>query len=456
MLDRKAMKTIKTWYGSTRRKPLVLRGARQVGKSTVVETVAAALGVNLITVNCEKNRQLEAIFAGLDMARIVSELEAIAGQGPINAETILFLDEIQATPTALQALRYFYEERPELPVIAAGSLLEFSLSDHHFSMPVGRIQYLHLGPLTFREFVEAIDPERIRYLDELTPDHHLPDAAHSALCSLQRSYLFTGGMPEAVAVYQKTRSLTEVSAVHGEIVETYTDDFSKYARNKDLVLLQRVFSSIPRLLGQKIKYVNLARGERAALLRAMIDLLIKAQVVLPVWHSHCSGIPLGADIDDTVFKLAFLDIGLANHLCGTGWQDLVGSDEVRLVNEGGVAEQFIAQQLAWMGARKPELTYWHREGRSANAEVDFTRAFGSTIYPIEVKSGKSGSLKSLQQFVLKKKAKLAFRFDLNQPSRQQITQKARTKEGSEQVSYELISLPLYAVGELPRIVENER
>jgi len=155
---------------------------------------------------------------------------------------------------------------------------------------------------------------------------------------------------------------------------------------------------------------------------------------------------------DRIFKLAFLDVGLANHICGAGWQDIVNSDKERLINEGGIAEQFIAQELAWLGEGKPELTYWQREGRSSNAEVDFTRAFGKTIYPIEVKAGKSGSLKSIQQFVLRKHSKQAIRFDLNQPSRQQVQHKAKTKDGAEEISYELISLPLYAVEELPRIL----
>ena len=454
MLIRQAEKTVQDWFKSARRKPLVLRGARQVGKSTLVEESAKKLGVGLITVNCEKNRQLDTIFETLDIPRILAELEAIAGKGPFNPNTILFLDEIQATPHALQALRYFYEERPDLPVIAAGSLLEFSLSDHRFSMPVGRIQYLHLGPMGFREFVQAIEPARLQYLDEVSIDTPLPQAAHDALSSLQRSYLYSGGMPEAVAVYQQTRSLSEVGSVHSEIVETYSDDFSKYAGNKDLVLLQRVFSSIPRLFGQKIKYVNLAHGERAATVRSMIDLLIKSQVDLPIWHSHCSGVPLGADVDDSVFKLAFLDIGLANYLCGIDWKQIAHQDDTRLVNEGGLAEQFIGQHLAWFGRGKPELTYWQREGRRTNAEVDFVHAFGSVVYPIEVKSGKSGSLKSLQQFVLKKQAERAIRFDTNQASRQLITQRAKTKDGSEEIAYELISLPLYAIEELPRIIED--
>lgn len=455
ILNRHANERLCRWFASHRRKPLVLRGARQVGKSTLIETFARDAGLRLVTINCEKHRQLDSVFEGLDIPRILTELEAVADQGAIGSDALLFVDEVQATPHALQAFRYFYEERGDIAVIAAGSLLEFALSKHRFSMPVGRIQYLHLGPMSFREFTEALEPDLLAQLDRISFDTPPPVTAHRRLCSLQRRYLYVGGMPEAVATFKDSGSLSEVTDVHREIVDTYIDDFSKYAREQDLALLQRVFSSVPRMLGQKTKYVNLAPEERAARVRAVIDLLIKSQVVLPVFHSHCSGIPLGADIDDSVFKLAFLDVGLANHLCGLDWRTLADADTTRLVNAGGVAEQFVAQQLAWLGEGKPDLTYWIREGRRGNAEVDFTLAKGPTIYPIEVKSGKSGSLKSLQQFVLRKHATRALRFDLNPPSRQTVSQMARTKDGTEKVSYELLSLPLYAVEELPRLLAEE-
>jgi predicted AAA+ superfamily ATPase len=451
MLKRSSLDQIVTWHGSRRRKPLVLRGARQVGKSTLVEEAASLLKLSLITVNCEKNLFLDSVFKTLDVPSILTELEAVANLGVINSSTILFLDEIQTTPHALQALRYFYEERPDLAVIAAGSLLEFTLSEHQFSMPVGRIQYLHLGPMTFREFTEAIAPDLTRYLDKVDVGASLPKAAHEKLSSLHRRYLYVGGMPEAVQVYQESSSLSEVSEVHREILETYIDDFSKYARTKDLALLQRVFSSIPRVLGQKIKYVSLAKGERAATVRSIIDLLIKAQIVIPVWHSHCTGVPLGADIDDSVFKLVFLDVGLANALCGMPWHDISDMDETTLVNEGGIAEQYVGQELAHLDGRKPQLTYWQREGKSDNAEVDYIKALGNRIVPVEVKAGKSGSLKSLHQFILRKEVSLAVRFDTHQTSTQSITQKVRTKTGSDEVSFDLVSIPLYAVGELLRL-----
>ncbi len=456
ILNRYNEKQLKAWLHSTRRKPLVLRGARQVGKSTLVETFARDTGLRLVTVNCEKNRHLDRVFETLDLVRILQELESVAQQGAISEDSLLFLDEIQATPNALQALRYFYEERPDLPVVAAGSLLEFALSKHSFSMPVGRVQYLHMGPMTFREFVEACEPDMLDQLNRITFDTSLPDTAHRRLCSLQRQYLYVGGMPEAAAAFKETGSLSEVANVHREIVDTYVDDFAKYAQEHNLALLQRIFASVPRMLGQKIKYVNLASGERAARVRTMIHLLAKAQVVLPVFHSHCSGLPLGADIDDSVFKLAFLDVGLANHLCGLAWRDISDADDTRLVNEGGMAEQYVAQQLASFGKSKPELTYWHREGRQGNAEIDFALAVGPSIYPVEVKAGKSGTLKSLDQFILHKRLNTALRFDLNPPSRQTVTHSARTPTGTEVVTYQLLSLPLYAIGELPRLLEEHR
>ena len=193
------------------------------------------------------------MFESLDLARILTELEAVANQGAIGTGSLLFLDEIQATPNALQALRYFHEERGDISVVAAGSLLEFALSKHSFSMPVGRIQYLHLGPMTFREFAEALEPDLLGQLNRIDFETALPETAHRRLCSLQRHYLYVGGMPEAVALFKETGSFSEVAEVHREVVETYIDDFAKYARDRDLVLLQRVFSSVPRMVGQKIK-----------------------------------------------------------------------------------------------------------------------------------------------------------------------------------------------------------
>ena len=313
-MRRLAENTLQRWLAARRRKPLVLRGARQVGKTTLVRRFAAAAGLALCEVNLERHLYLDRVFESLDTGRILRELEALAGTRLDRA--VLFLDEVQATPHALPALRYLYEDRPDLPVVAAGSLLEFILADHGFSMPVGRIQYLHLGPLTFREFLAAVDPAAGDPIDDLAPDSPPTEAAHRRLARRFREYLLVGGLPEAVLAYCESGSPVEVAAVHRSIASTYEDDFAKYARRTPLARLQRLFRLVPRAVGQPVTYRRLDPDARAADVGRAIDLLVKARVCHRVSHSHCSGLPLGADAGSHATKLLFMDVGLMNHLCG--------------------------------------------------------------------------------------------------------------------------------------------
>lgn len=455
MLERSAEKYLNTWHQKSRRKPLVLRGARQVGKSTLVRRFAQNNGLVLNEINLEQHLYLDTIFKSLDMDIIIRELDALVGRNIRAPGSVLFLDEIQATPHAIQALRYFYENKPDLPVISAGSLLEFALADLHFSMPVGRIEYYHLGPMTFREFLTAVEPGLMPYISEFHVRQTLPVTAHQKLIKRQREYLFVGGMPEAVRAFVEENALTEVTAIHRSIAETYQDDFSKYAKQKDLALMQKVFRQIPRIIGQKVKYSNISKEDKSRELKAVIDLLVKARVCHQVFHSHCSGAPLMADINENVYKLLFMDVGMAAWLTGLDWIALQALDGQSLVNEGKLAEQFVGQHLL-NPFEPPRLAYWLREVKSAGAEVDFVTASGNQVIPIEVKAGKSGSLKSLQQFALNKHAALCVRFDLNPPDIGQITHAVRMNSGSIPVSYTLLSLPLYLVEELPRILDEIR
>jgi predicted AAA+ superfamily ATPase len=457
-MKRQDERQLSTWLSAPRRKPLVLRGARQVGKSTLVRQFAEHQGLILNEVNLERHLRLEKVFASLDMALIRAEIEALVGRSITAPKSLLFLDEIQATPSALQALRYLYEDLPAVPVIAAGSLLEFALAAHGFSMPVGRIDYHHLGPMSFREFLEAIEPALCRYLDEVAPDVKLPESAHLKLLQRQRQYLFVGGMPEAVLALTETGSLEEAAAVHRRIVSTYEDDFAKYARQRELALFQHVFRQLPRQVGQKVKYVNFSREERARDVKAAIEHLVKARVCSRVCASTCSGVPLHADVDEAICKLLFLDIGLMNHMCGVDWLALSRMDDTHLVNEGAVAEQFIGQHLAYAsaGAETPQVAYWLREGRAANAEVDYVVSRGPELFPVEVKAGSAGALRSLHQFVAQKKTRVAIRFDQNPPGRQHVEHLLSTANNDTHVRYDLISLPLYAVGELGRLLDALR
>lgn len=458
-MQRRQLAFLDNWLQDSNRKPLVIRGARQVGKSTLVELFARQNRRPLCSVNLERHPELSAIFASKDPERILQQLEFLPKMGNISDDTLLFLDEIQAIPEAIAALRYFYEEKTALPVVSAGSLLEFALADHAFSMPVGRIQYLHMGPMTFSEFLLAVGEERLHdFINSYEFGQEIGEVVHQRLLELLRSYSFIGGMPEAIAVFAESRSYKKVSDVHNAIIDTYRDDFPKYAGSRNLHRMLNVFNFAARNAGVKVKYSNISRDEQSVTLKKDIELLTMARVISKVVHSRCSGLPLQADLEDKVYKLLFLDIGLMNAICGLDWRTISHMDAVKLINQGAIAEQFIGQHLQAMLEDKPnrELSYWLREGKSSNAEVDFVAAIGGDIVPIEVKSGATGSLKSLHQFMGGKKAPLAIRFDTQLPNVQEIETVINLGNQSRPVNYPLISLPLYLVERLEAIVLNKQ
>jgi len=443
------------WLSSPYRKPLVIRGARQVGKSTLVRQFAESQGLVLHEVNLERHPTLTNLFKTHNIKAILQELEYICGRGPLDAPlSLLFLDEIQAVPIALATLRYFHEDCPQLPVIAAGSLLEFALANHSFSMPVGRIEYLFIGPVSFEEFLNASGEDRLlKLLREYEPGNPFPQAAHTRLLERQREYLLAGGMPEAVQRYLDTGNLDEAFQVQASVVETFRDDFGKYARDTDLLRIHKVFDFVPLAAGDKFKYTNVDPETPARQVRNAVDLLAKAGVIHLVFHTDASGIPLRATRNDRVFKTYFLDCGLLNRMCGVNRIAAAEMTERRFINEGRMAEQFIAQHLLYLGRadERPGLNYWLREAKAGNAEIDFVIQMGTRIVPIEVKAGKSGTLRSLQQFIAHKSAPLGVRFDLNPPSFQHVSHPARIETGNVETEYDLLSLPLYLVEQLPRL-----
>jgi len=449
---------LKDWILNKRRKPLVIRGARQVGKSTLVRQFARKQGLKLHEINLERHLKLTDLFKTQDTTKILRELEFICGKGPVTGRgNLLFLDEIQAIPAAIQTLRYFYEDLPDLPVIAAGSLLEFALSESSFSMPVGRIEYLFLCPMTFEEFLEAMkEKQLLDLLRDFKPQELFPMSAHERLLDLQRLFLLIGGMPEAVKQYIQTRDLRRVFDVHASIVETYRDDFSKYARHADLLRLHKVFDYVPFATGEKFKYVRVDSQDQAKSLSRAVDLLSKAQVIMKAIHTNASGAPLRATMDNRTFKPFFLDCGLMNFICGVHEIPLMDLKKREFINEGKLAEQFIAQHIAFLGKSniRPCLTYWLRESRSKNAEVDFIVQLDQWIVPVEVKSGKSGTLRSLLQFAYQKQTTRAIRFDLNPPGFQHVSHSIRQANHTASVEFDLLSLPLYLVEEMPRIFKN--
>jgi predicted AAA+ superfamily ATPase len=443
--------------GHPHRKPLLVRGARQVGKSTLVRLFAQEAGLKLVEVNLERHRELATVFARQSPRQILDEISlGLDVERPVAGKSLLFLDEIQALPDAIQSLRYFHEELPELAVIAAGSLLEHTLGSSGFSMPVGRVDHLWLGPMHFGEFLEACgEPQLALALRSVPALEEWSSVAHLRLAEKLREYLLVGGMPEAVLAFSETRDLTEVRKIHHSLLQTYRDDFHKYASGAEFSLLQRTLDYAGQGVGRKIKYNQISRDHRSAQVRDALELLEKSQVLTKVHHSAAAGLPLGAQRDDNIFKLLSLDVGLVSALAGIQALPLEQLSTSEFVGKGALAEQFVGQHLAYAGPsyQRPELFYWLREGKGGNAEVDLLLPHGGAIYPVEIKAGKSGSLKSLHQFCLLREPPLAIRFDLNPPSLQHVEVEVLTATGSQPLKFRLLSLPLYLAEELPRWIE---
>jgi predicted AAA+ superfamily ATPase len=453
-MNRNAFAHLMEWKQRQKRKPLVLRGARQVGKSYLVEALAKREFANHLTVNADRDRAFLMGLVHEPPVRMVQLLELEYGQRVIPGETLLFFDEIQAVPEFLARLRYFYEELPDLHVVAAGSLLDFVLEDHSFSMPVGRIEYLHLGPMTFSEFLDATGNDRwSAFLDGFGCRETMPETAHQTLLRLFRTFLALGGMPEAVETYARTSSLLAADRVKEAILGTLRDDFAKYGQRVNHDRLLKMFSRLPGMVGQRFKYANVSRDDSARELGRSLHLLELARLVYRVRQSACSGLPVGAGAKEEAFKVLFLDCGLLLHACGLRAADVEREPDLMLVNAGAAVEQVVGQHL--LHARpfweEPELFYWAREKPTSAAEVDYVIVRGGRIVPVEVKAGKTGRLRSLWQFVAEKDARLALRFNADKPSLLEVTD---TMHDGTRLSYRLLSLPLYLVGQANRLVDE--
>lgn len=386
-----AQEQLAKWTTARRRKPLIVRGARQVGKTWLVEHVAAARFEAMVQVDLEKRRDLHVHFGdNLDPTVIVRHLELDSGKRIVPGKTLLFLDEIQACPRAIMALRYFYEQMPDLHVIAAGSLLEFALGE--ISVPVGRVQYLHLYPMTFREYLRGIGNEVAAEAAARHPSE-VDEGIQRQLLKELRSYFFVGGMPESVQVYRDTQSLVEVFKAQTEIVGSYRDDFAKYTPRVDRACLDSVLLSVARQVGEQVKYTRLDDSHAGPTNRRAFDVLCKARVLHKIASCNPSGLPLGASANDKRFKAALLDIGLLQNICQVPVDLELREADLLAMYRGKLAEQFVAQEL--IANHSSELFYWAREARSSNAEVDYLAVRGGRIVPVEVKSGAGGSLRSL-------------------------------------------------------------
>lgn len=403
---RKIDKHLDSWVSSPYRKPLILRGARQVGKTETIRALARNAFQSLVEVNFERQKKFHSIFEeDLSPSRILNEIELIEKKTILPGKTLLFFDEVQQCPRAITSLRYFYEEMPQLHVVAAGSLLEFILEG--ISIPVGRVTFEYMYPLNFSEYLMALGEDRLvenlpHISDRIQPTQIIP-TAHQLLREKMREYFLIGGMPYVIHSFRKSKSYSLVSQAQEDILQAYREDMNKYANGKlQLGNCAEVFSQIFRFVGKTITYTQLAQGDNSIRTKNSICLLEQAMVIHRVVSVVPSGLPLGAEPNRSHFKCVFLDIGLGNHLAGISGSEILRSKNLLHTYEGRLAEQFIGQQLLAESVTASEgrnLYCWVRPEKGASAEVDYVVVRKGKIIPIEVKSGKAGSLKSLHLFL---------------------------------------------------------
>jgi len=442
---------IRCWFEQTHHKPLILRGARQVGKSTLIRLFAEEKRLELVELNLERNPEYADLFISNDPKQIVATMRLMLNKSIRPATSILFLDEIQATPKILASLRYFYEEMPDLHVVAAGSLLDFELASPSFSMPVGRISYLHLHPMNFTEFLRAVgEPSLAEYLETWQIGDDLPRPLHRKLTERLRQCMAVGGMPEVVKNFAETMDYRQCEQIKQDLLATFADDFAKYARHQDQELIRLVFRKVPALIGRKVKYSGISRDMPTPRVARAMNQLHMARVITRVVRTAANGLPLAVEENIKFFKLLFLDAGLVSTMLNITWQAL--QENLMLINQGVLAEQWVGQELlsSLDGHLPPYLHYWAREARSSSAEVDYVIASGQPV-PVEVKAGKSGSLKSLHLFLKEKPSDFAVRLNMDVPS---LMSDVHPLLDGNHKPYQLLSLPLYLAGQVRRILAS--
>lgn len=414
-IKRQINKILLDWKNQEKRKPLLLRGARQIGKSSAIKELSKNFQ-NYIEIDFEAQLEIRTFFEGnLDPTKICENLSVYFKTPIIAGKTLLFFDEIQACIPAISALRYFYEKLPQLHLIAAGSLLEFALQELP-SFGVGRIRSVFMYPFSFDEFLESLGEQQLVILKkEATANKPLLEPFHHKLLAYFKTFLMVGGMPEAVAVYSQTKNLLATQAVLDDIIVALKSDFSKYKKKVPILRISEVFASVINQNGGKFRFTNAASDANLIQIKQAVQLLIMAGLVIPVTHSSANGIPLGTEANPKKQKIMLLDTGLFQRILGLNIGYLLANNDFDAINKGAIAEMAVG--LEWLKYGSPTQTenlyYWHRESINANAEIDYVFQSGETVLPIEVKASNKGAMQSLFQFLKEKNLTKGVRVSLD-------------------------------------------
>ena len=444
MFERIAIRYLRSWATKEERKPLVLRGARQVGKTTLVELFAQDFDT-YIYLNLEERENAELFAADYSFEDLLAGIYFKANkQQDENKRTLIFIDEIQNEPKAVQVLRYFYEKRPDLYVIAAGSLLE-SLMGRHISFPVGRVEYMALHPCTFVEFLKAMGQNVIA---EQIEQVSLPASLHSHAMDLFKKYMIVGGLPEAVANYAQFNDLVRLNGVFNSLLSGYRDDVEKYANKpKEQDAIRYILNYGWTAAGHRIQFAKFTGSTfKAAEAGNAFRTLEKTLLLELVYPLTSSSLPILPDLKKSP-KLLWLDTGLVNYVAGMQEDLLFNKDADELWN-GDIAEHIVGQEL--LGATYnfgEKRMFWVRDAKNSQAEVDFLIRYKSHLLPIEVKTGNNAKLRSLHLFMEESKETIALRL-WNGP----MTSDTIPKSNGE--TFTLYNIPLYYAGHLQQFLDG--
>ena len=446
-IHRIAYSKLLDWKASKYRKPLLLRGARQVGKTTLVRMFSQEFA-NYLELNLERDADRD-LFRVDDVDKILNASYLLKGIIPSGGPTLLFIDEIQESPRAIQLLRYFHEEKPEIHVIAAGSLLEFALKEVP-AFPVGRVEYLYLHPLNFKEYLLAINHEgAINALQTIPVEDH----AHGILLDLFHAYAVIGGMPEIVSHYVENRTIAALTKIYNGIWESYKNDVEKYSRNMtDRNVIRHVIGTAPhepdRIKFERFGNSNYRSREVGEALRS----LDAAKIIRLIYPSTSTVPPVNTVLKKSP-RLQFLDTGLLNQVLLLQGE-MIGVKDLNDFHRGKIIQQLVSQELISI---HDEISYkphfWVREEKDSNAEVDLVFRHGKYVIPIEIKSGKQGKLRSLHQFIERADHPYAVRMHAHAFSVEKVATPGK-------VPYLLMNLPYYLTTQLPlyldHFIENYR
>lgn len=413
-LERLADAWLLKWKNEAERKPLLLRGARQVGKTSAVRHLAESFA-NYVEIDFNERVNLHKLFEGeASPSEICGQLSVLLGKPIVEGETLLFFDEIQACPAAINKLRYFREQKPSLHVIAAGSLLEFALQALP-SFGVGRVRSLFMYSFCFEEFLRALGEGALaEAILKASPAEPLPVLLHERALVLLREFLVLGGMPEVVASYAEHRDKLACQTLLDDLLLSYEDDFRKYGAKVSPQLLRQVLTSVA-LQGQgKFVYSRVGEGQKAAHVRQALELLSMAGLVHPVTRTAANGVPLMAEADESYQRFIYMDTGLLQRALRLDLANILLESDFKLVNKGALAETFVGTELvkAAPPTAREGLYCWHREKSGSNAEVDYVINRGGEVCPIEVKAGSRGAMQSLRIFLEAKRLGTGIRTSL--------------------------------------------